>query len=211
MKQAPCSYGTVLCCPVSMPPPLVVAGPESMYMCDPMTFGTPLTLMQIPTEAIRDIECKLQEAGCTIARYTQDCMMLCDVASRVCAADVTCAREAMVDVGYICKKCHMVYPARDACVNHQRMLCYQSEPDAADPAKSILKLEQIQYECCACGVKFSSISDYKTHCEQDEHKTKVAGGPVGGATTTKSDKGERNELETQTRNPGEKLSSESNM
>ena len=180
-----------------------------MYMCDPMTFGTPLTLMQIPGEAIRDIECKLQEAGCTIARYTQDCMMLCDLTTHVSAADTTCAREAMVDVGYICKKCHMVYPARDACVNHQRMLCYQSEPDA-DPAKSILKLEQIQYECCACSVKFSSISDYKTHCEQDGHKAKVLGGRPGGATV-KSDKGARNELQTQTRNPGEKSSSESNV
>lgn len=137
-------------------------------MYDPSTFGTPLTLLQIPAQAIADVQSKLSEPNATIAHYTQDCQALSDLKHLVSSTDVAVAREATVDVGYICKKCHMVYPGRDACLAHQQQLCYQGK--VLDPSKSILKLEQIQYKCGACKDKFSTLAEYKNHCALEPHR-----------------------------------------
>ena len=145
------------------------AGPE-MFMYDPATFGTPLTLLQIPQRAIQSVQSKLQDEGCVITRYTQDCKSLADLKSMVSARDYETVSEAMVDVGYICRKCQMVYPGKDACVNHQQVTCYQSKNLPQD--KTIIKLEQIQYECTSCAVKVSTLHEYQAHCDTEAHKSK---------------------------------------
>ena len=150
----------------------VMPGPDSMFMYDPTTFGTPLTLLQIPPQAIADVQSKLSDPSATIAHYTQDCHALSDLKHMVGHTDITVARESTVDVGFICKKCHMVYPGRDACVSHQQTLCYQSK--ALDVSKTILKLEQIQYKCGACKEKLSTLAEYKVHCNNETHRTTAA-------------------------------------
>ena len=151
-----------------------------MFMYDPTTFGTPLSLLQIPEQAISDVQGKLQEEGCVRARYTQDCKMISDLRSMISEADYAHAHEAMVDVGYICRKCQMVYPGKDACTTHQQLVCYQGKSGAE--ARSILKLEQIQYECSMCQIKFSTLEEFKVHCDMDVHKQKAARGKAAPGT-----------------------------
>ena len=139
---------------------------------DPMTFGTPLQLLQIPAQAIKDVGVKLSEPRATVAQYTQDCKSISSLKSLVNAVDYSCAREATVDVGYICKKCQTVYPAKEACLGHQRTMCF---PDGKIPENisPIMKLEQIQYECRLCADKFSTVQEYKAHCQGDSHVARV--------------------------------------
>lgn len=108
----------------------------------------------------------------SVGQYTQDCKSISSLKSLVRSADYNCAREATVDVGYICKKCQMVYPAKEACVNHQKMMCFPGgkAPEGIIP---ILKLEQIQYECKLCSDKVSSVQDFKSHCQGETHSVKL--------------------------------------
>lgn len=151
----------------------LLAGPESMFMYDPSMFGTPLTLLQIPQQAIEEVQNKCQKDDIMLAHYTQDCKTFADLKTLVSATSYVCARQAMVDVGYICKKCHMVYPGRDACVSHQVSMCYQGKTPA-ELTKTILKLEQIQFQCSACREKFSAVQEYQVHCRTESHKQKAA-------------------------------------
>lgn len=143
-----------------------------MLAYDPLVFGTPLPLLQIPAAAIKSVSEKLTEAGALLARYTQDCQALADLHNVVSAADLTVAAEATLDVGYICKKCQMVYPARESCVGHQRSVCLanSSLPKGFEP---IMKLEQVQYECRACSERFSTILEFKSHCQLEAHKQRL--------------------------------------
>jgi hypothetical protein len=142
-----------------------------MLAYDPLSFGTPLPLLQIPAQAIRHVSDKVKDANCTLAHYTQDCKTLADVKSMVSSLDAACFGESFVDVGYICKKCQMVYPVRDACLTHQSMACYAN---GGSGGKTMLKLEQLQYECRVCRDKFSTAQEAKQHCHTEAHKTKVA-------------------------------------
>ncbi|XP_053401802.1 zinc finger homeobox protein 4-like isoform X2 [Mercenaria mercenaria] len=148
-------------------------GTEHLLGYDPMTYGTPLPLLQIPQQAIKDVSSKLMDPKATIGQYTQDCKSISSLKALVNNADYNCVREATVDVGYICKKCQMVYPAREACVAHQRLMCFPGGkiPEGVNIA---LKLEQIQYECKLCSEKVSTVQEFKTHCEVESHKTKMA-------------------------------------
>jgi hypothetical protein len=144
-----------------------------MLTYDPLTFGTPLPLLQIPQQAIKDVVGKLAEPKASVGQYTQDCKSIGSLKAMVGSTDYSCARESTVDVGYICKKCQMVYPAEDACMSHQRSFCFLGTkiPDNMLP---ILKLEQIQYECRLCTDKFSTVQEYKSHCKLDTHKARAA-------------------------------------
>ena len=140
-------------------------------MYDPTTFGTPLTLLQIPASAIQEVQNKLDMEDVLVSKYTQDCKTLSDLKSMVAASDYALAKETSVDVGYICRKCHMVYPGKDACVNHQQTMCYQGKKQD-DSIR--LKLEQTQYMCSLCQESVSTLAEYKLHCSQETHKTRVA-------------------------------------
>lgn len=137
-----------------------------------MTYGTPLQLLQIPQQAIKDVSSKLMEPRATIGQYTQDCKSISSLRSMVSSTDYSCVQEATVDVGYICKKCQMVYPAKEACVAHQRMMCFPG--GKTEGLNVMLKLEQIQYECKVCGDKVSTVQEFKGHCDSESHRTKLA-------------------------------------
>lgn len=138
-----------------------------------MTYGTPLPLLQIPQQAIKDVSSKLMDPKATIGQYTQDCKSISSLRSLVSNVDYNCVREATVDVGYICKKCQMVYPAKEACIAHQRLMCFPGGK-IPDGVNIVLKLEQIQYECKHCSEKVSTVQEFKTHCEMESHKNKLA-------------------------------------
>ncbi|XP_041375246.1 zinc finger homeobox protein 3-like [Gigantopelta aegis] len=159
-------------------------GAEHMMAYDPLSFGTPLPLLQIPQQAIKLVSEQLEDPRSSLAQYTQDCKSLSDLKALVSTLDYSCAHETMVDVGYICKKCQTVYPAKEACVNHQRMVCFPGGK-IHDNVKAMLKLEQIQYGCRACSDKFSTLYEFKIHCQMDAHKMKV-GKVQHGSGGTKS-------------------------
>nr|KAG5686642.1 hypothetical protein BaRGS_034507 [Batillaria attramentaria] len=135
--------------------PALLPGAEHLMAYDPLSFGTPLPLLQIPSQAIKSVSDKLQDANCTLAQYTQDCKTLADLKGMVNALDATCITESPVDVGYICKKCQMVYPVREACLTHQRMVCYVG---GGEGGKTMLKLEQVQFECRSSPHSSSRVS-----------------------------------------------------
>ena len=165
------------------PASAAAAAAANMLMYDPATFGTPLPMLQIPAAAIHSIQSKLATAGCLITRYTQDCR---DLDPKT----MPHVREVMLDVGYICRKCQMVFPVKDACVNHQQMFCYQGKNVLEQ--KAIIKLEQIQYQCDLKGCpaskdeKFSTLSQVQDHLQSQTHKEafKNASGGESSATTT---------------------------
>lgn len=103
--------------------PSLMPGAEFMY--DPANFGTPLTLLQIPARSIQRIQEKLTDNECVLTYYSQDCRHFSDLQKTVSADDWVVARRAFVDVGYICRRCHIVYPGRNACTTHQETMCYQ--------------------------------------------------------------------------------------
>ena len=136
-----------------------------MMMYDPTTFGTPLTLLQIPQLAIQEVQAKVQDPSCTLTRYTQDCRTLTSLKKELSPSDASLAQAAYLDVGYICKKCHMVYPGREACIGHQMTSCFQGK----NLTDMIFKLEQQQYKCAACDEKYSMISEYRSHVKTEGH------------------------------------------
>jgi hypothetical protein len=157
--------------------PSLMPGPDSMFMYDPDNFGTPLTLLQIPARSIQHIQEKLSDSECTLTYYSQDCRHFSDLQKVVSSDNWTVARRAFVDVGYICRRCHIVYPGRNSCAVHQETLCYRdaasSGRSTSVPANAIVKLEQMQYECLACrnSPRFSTAAEYKAHCANESHRT----------------------------------------
>lgn len=114
---------------------------------------------------------KLGDVSSSLAQYTQDCKSMADLKAAISETNYSCARESSLDVGYICKQCQMVYPGKEACIAHQRTVCFAGK--MPDKMKTILKLEQVQFECHPCGEKLSTVSEFKAHCHQDLHKHKL--------------------------------------
>jgi len=150
-------------------------------MFDPANFGTPLAMLQIPGRAIQRIQEKLaSDADCTLTYYSQDCRHFSELRKVVSADDAAVARRASVDVGYICRRCQIVYPGRSTCAAHQESACYRDAASgsagaggSAIPAGAIIKLEQMQYECASCrgNPRFSTAAEYKSHCGNESHRT----------------------------------------
>lgn len=144
-----------------------------MFMYDASSFCTPLSMLQIPKSAISTITSQVQEGGVSVTHYTQDSSSLSDLLQCLSESDAKVLRQTALDVGYICCKCHMVFPAQDACLTHQQMVCYQDKTPA-ELHKCAVKLEQRQYECTACACVASTSDEYKRHCEQDGHRAKLS-------------------------------------
>lgn len=142
-------------------------------MYDPTAFGTPLALLQIPSEAIATVQAKVQDSQCTLTHYCQDNGSIAALRSKLSPEDARCLTKSSVDVGFICKKCHMVYPGREGCANHQQSLCYQGEKHLAE-MKTMVKLEQVQYHCSACNASHNTAKEFETHAASDSHRQKVA-------------------------------------
>lgn len=72
-------------------------GLSSLY--NPLDFGTPLSLLQIPQVAIRSIALKINDISCSTADYTQDCMSLSDLKKEISDEDMALVKTSSVDVG----------------------------------------------------------------------------------------------------------------
>jgi len=120
--------------------------------------GTPLSLLQIPPRAVHGVQEKTSDPSAGSLSYTQD-----SGAVEACPG----ATPARLDVGYVCKKCHMVYPGAEACAAHQSAVCYPSgQPRPERPA---LKLEQVLYKCEPCAVKCNTRAEYEAHRQTPAH------------------------------------------
>jgi len=139
-------------------------------MLDPANFGTPLAMLQIPAKSIQRVQEKLADPDCAVTYYAQDCRHFSDLRKAVSADDWALARRSTVDVGYICRRCNIVYPGRAACSAHQDAQCYRD----GGAGNAIVKLEQLQYDCAACRSKASTIAEFKAHCAGDSHRKAAA-------------------------------------
>ncbi|GFR04272.1 uncharacterized protein TNCT_101971 [Trichonephila clavata] len=140
-------------------------------MYDSNMYSSPLSLLQLPASALPEVTGRLTQPGNSVARFSQDGKSLSDLRSLVPEADFRQASEVTVDVGFVCKKCHMVYPAEVLCLNHQRASCFQNKP--VSEIKATLKLVQCHVECRACRERFTTIIDFKFHCDMDRHIKRV--------------------------------------
>lgn len=138
-------------------------------------YGIPLVQLQIPKRAIEQIQDNLKDKTCITVQYSDDCLTSADVKARLTSDELTCLVEKTIHVGYICKKCHVVFPQVHACHAHQAALCFK---DAAAPPErtgdTVLKLEQRLYHCSQCRVDCSTVKEFRSHCTQERHR-KVAG------------------------------------
>ncbi|XP_076449499.1 zinc finger homeobox protein 3-like [Babylonia areolata] len=160
--------------PMSLLQPALLPGAEYMFAHDPLSYGTPLPLLQIPPQAIKAIAEKVQDPKCVRTHYAQDCKELADLRGAVGSRDGACFTESFMDVGYICRKCQMVYPTREGCLTHQQLVCYPAGD--AGGSKSMVKLEQLQFECrkCSGGDRFSTLSEARSHCQKESHQAKLS-------------------------------------
>lgn len=112
-----------------------------------------------------------------VISYTDDCTTLSDLRSVVGERDFRAVVETSVDVGYICKRCSLVFLGYGACAGHQgTAACYpvvdDPRPNTSSSSSSSppVKLVQTLYECAACRAKCSTVADYRLHCESDSHR-----------------------------------------
>lgn len=140
-------------------------------MYDSNMYSSPLSLLQLPASALPEVTGRLTQSGNSVARFSQDGKTLADLRTLVPEPDFRQASEVTVDVGFVCKKCHTVYPAEVLCLNHQRTTCFQNK--AVNEIKATLKLVQCHVECRACKERFTTIMDFKFHCDMDRHIKRV--------------------------------------
>lgn len=145
--------------------------PPAGFLYDSNMYSTPLSLLQLPSAALSEVTQKLSQTGNTCARITQDGKNLSDLKGRIPDPDFHQAVEVEVDIGFVCKKCQMVYPAEVLCLNHQRASCFPTK--AIGDIKAMLKLVQIHVECRACRERFVTVLDFKFHCDMDRHIKRV--------------------------------------
>lgn len=140
-------------------------------MYDSNMYSSPLSLLQLPASALPEVTGRLTQPGNSVARFSQDGKTLADLRSLVPEPDFRQAAEVTVDVGFVCKKCQTVYPAEVLCLNHQRTTCFQNKP--VNEIKATLKLVQCHVECRACKERFTTIMDFKFHCDMDRHIKRI--------------------------------------
>lgn len=143
----------------------------SGMMYDSNMYSSPLSLLQLPASALPEVTGRLTQPGNSVARFSQDGKTLADLRSLVPEPDFRQAAEVTVDVGFVCKKCQTVYPAEVLCLNHQRTTCFQNKP--VNEIKATLKLVQCHVECRACKERFTTIMDFKFHCDMDRHIKRI--------------------------------------
>lgn len=140
-------------------------------MYDSNMYSSPLSLLQLPASALPEVTGRLTQPGNSVARFSQDGKTLADLRTLVPEPDFRQAAEVTVDVGFVCKKCHTVYPAEVLCLNHQRTTCFQNK--SVGDIKATLKLVQCHVECRACKERFTTVMDFKFHCDMDRHIKRV--------------------------------------
>lgn len=74
-------------------------GLSSLY--NPLDFGTPLSLLQIPQAAITSISTSLSDPECHTASYTHDCLSVRDLERELTKADLPLVSTSNIDVGSV--------------------------------------------------------------------------------------------------------------
>lgn len=129
--------------------------------------GIQLVQLQIPKRAIEQIQDCLKDKTCILATYSEDCLTSAESRTHLDSGEITWLLEKAIHVGYICKRCHVVFPQVDACNAHQMALCFKGAEHFGD---SVLKLEQRLYQCSRCRVHCATVKEFKVHCAQEDHR-----------------------------------------
>ncbi|XP_065314347.1 uncharacterized protein LOC135923494 [Gordionus sp. m RMFG-2023] len=122
--------------------------------------GTPLNLLQISPKVLLDIQKILfTDISCEKPNFvfTQDASSLKDLGEK----SDSVVQEISAQVGFVCRKCHLVYPCGSACLSHvSKDGCLLSGiPDVPKQiseispethTKLMLKLVQTYYKCVPC-------------------------------------------------------------
>ena len=133
-------------------------------------YGTPLSLLQLPSSALSEITAKLNQPGISTVRFMQDGRSIEELRCIINDVDYKMINETDVEVGFACKKCHMTYPAQVLCLGHQRASCFAKQNSEI---KATLILVQIYIQCKVCNEKFASNMEYKFHCDCERHMKRV--------------------------------------
>ena len=171
--------------------------PYNYGLMDPNIHGTPLFMLQLPSDALNKIvSLSKSDAHLTRAQYTQDGKTL----QQLLDNDHQNVDYQTIDVGYSCKRCNLVCklfhtifilskhefslgPLYESCRCHA-LLCWQISPstlpvsintreDLNHLSGYIFKIEQLAYRCLICKTSCSTISEYETHIKDDIHLKKL--------------------------------------
>ncbi|EEC06823.1 hypothetical protein IscW_ISCW017914 [Ixodes scapularis] len=89
----------------------------------------------------------------------------------VSETDLLLASEVDVDVGFVCKKCQLVFPAEALVAAHQRAACFATgkPPNVGADFKPFLRLVQRAWECRRCRDRLPTAREFKFHCDTERH------------------------------------------
>lgn len=150
--------------------------PFNYSLMDPSIHGTPIFMLQIPCQAIEHIFSSFKrDPQLTRAQYTQDGKTLDDIN----CDESTPVQHQSIDVGFVCKRCQLVWPLFESCRCHL-MLCWQlsssqipltinTNDDLNSVSTYVFKIEQLLYRCAPCQSSYSTIVEYEKHTHEDNH------------------------------------------
>lgn len=140
--------------------------PNAMF--NPAMCGIQLAQLQIPKRAIELIQDRLKDRTCQRAYYSEDSLSSAELRAQFSPVEFASLSEQTIHVGFICRKCHLVFPQASACNAHQAALCYKDAEKSTGDAT--LKLEQLVYHCALCKANCSTVAEFKAHCRQERHR-----------------------------------------
>lgn len=149
---------------------------------DPNVHGTPVSLLQIPSNVMQQIMNAMQRGKDAYCRFTQDGKNVADLPKILDVRDRLCVGEKDLEVhrnfiffkhnfficivllskvGWACRTCVTVFQAEALFVNHQLLICHSKD--------RAFKLIQTHYDCKWCNQCFGTqvineiyfFNDYK--------------------------------------------------
>uniref|UniRef100_T1JJE0 Uncharacterized protein n=1 Tax=Strigamia maritima TaxID=126957 RepID=T1JJE0_STRMM len=148
---------------------------NSNFFFDPTSQGTPLALLPLPEATMAEVNEKMSVGDASVVRYVQDGKPALEAEAEmsefVSETRALHAAPTDMDVGFVCKKCQLVFVTQTQCENHQRTVCL---PDCK-MAEPIVRLVQVCFECRLCNEKTATLSEFKVHCDSNNHVEKCTG------------------------------------
>ncbi|XP_077548623.1 uncharacterized protein LOC144161938 [Haemaphysalis longicornis] len=148
--------------------------------------GTPLSLLALPASCVPDVSAKAALPAAAVARVSPEPGpgSRDELRRLVSEPDLLLASEVDVDVGFVCKKCQLVFPAEPLVVAHQRAACFAAgkPPNVGADFKPFLRLVQRAWECRRCRDRLHTAREFKFHCDSERHcggKSPAAGKDSG--------------------------------
>ncbi|KAL1439992.1 hypothetical protein MTO96_009814 [Rhipicephalus appendiculatus] len=135
--------------------------------------GTPLSLLALPASCVPDVSAKAALPAAAVARVSPEPGpgSRDELRRLVSEPDLLLASEVDVDVGFVCKKCQLVFPAEPLVVAHQRAACFAAgkPPNVGADFKPFLRLVQRAWECRRCRDRLHTAREFKFHCDSERH------------------------------------------